>query len=394
MFGNECLTRPRMRPGVAQQRTTRILFFIAGSAISAWAPLVPFVKQRLMLTEDVLGLLLLCIGFGSVMTMPLSGVLAARLGCRKVLSTAVVAALILLVTIGVVEDIKLLAVTLFFFGGAIGTVDVVSNVHALIVEKAAGRRLMSGFHGGWSIGGFAGAGLFGLIMNLFGTSPVVTMSVIALFLFVLFLFIARHILPYGADGAGTSIFSLPKGLAVWIGLLCFLLFLAEGSIQDWGAVFLVSMRGMELSSAGIAYMIFSIMMLIGRIGGDKLTQLIGARQAVVGGGIVAGIGFFLIVLTDGKLSLFGFAVVGLGAANIVPVLYSILGRQTVMPLNAAISAVTTMGYMGILLGPALIGFIAHATSIVKSFEMLGALMFLQAIISYWLYQKGHSFNSK
>lgn len=370
--------------GVWQQHATRALFFVAGFGVAAWAPLVPFIKNRLGIAEDILGLLLLCIGIGSVLTMPLAGVIAARYGCRRVLTLTGIVLPLLLLLLSVLSSLPLIVVMLLLLGATIGAMDAVVNIHAVLVEQASGRRLMSGLHGLWSVGGFAGAGLFGLLMQS-GLSPLTTMACIAGIIWVTLAIFCRHLLAYGGKG-GKSALAMPKGIVALIGALCFVSFLAEGAVLDWSGVFLTSLRGMDLSMAGSGYAAFSVAMLLMRLCGDRLVQKLGDRRLVIGGGVVTACGFLLtILLEDAHLSLWGFFLIGIGAANIVPILFSLLGHQTVMPIGAAVAAVTTLGYSGILMGPAAIGFIAHQVGLLSAFALMAVLLLLQAVMANYVY---------
>ena len=148
---------------------------------------------------------------------------------------------------------------------------------------------------------------------------------------------------------------------------------------DWSAVFLKSLRHINPAHAGWGYAVFSVAMTIGRLSGDRVVQSFGRRTVIVFGGISAASGLVVAVLIPTWIAaLAGFGMVGLGASNIVPVLYSALGRQRVMPANLAVGAVTTVGYLGILAGPALIGFIAHAASLPTAFLCVAAMLLLVA----------------
>ena len=160
--GEDCVIQEYEKPGLAEQHATRAIFFVGGFGAASWAPLVPLLKARLGIAEDVLGMLLLCIGIGSLLTMPLSGAAAVRLGCRRVLTAAGLVYGALLLALCTVSSFQLAIPLLLIFGATMGCIDVVVNIQAVIVEKAAGRRLMSGMHALWSVGGFAGAGLFGI----------------------------------------------------------------------------------------------------------------------------------------------------------------------------------------------------------------------------------------
>jgi predicted MFS family arabinose efflux permease len=364
-----------------QQISTRVAFFIAGFGIAAWAPLVPYAKDRLGIDEGALGLLLLCLGTGSIITMPLAGALAARFGCRLMIWAASLLICVSLPFLATVASVPALVIALLIFGAAIGTVDVVVNIQAVIVEKASGRAMMSGFHGLWSVGGFVGAGIVSALLWA-GVSPLVAMLCVIVVIVGLLLTFGKHLLPYGSEEKDGPLFVLPKGIVLFIGFLCFIVFLAEGSMLDWSAVFLTSLRGVDFSYAGLGYSLFSVAMTIGRLSGDRVVQKFGGEKILIFGGICAASGVTIaIFIPTWTASLIGFGLVGLGASNIVPVLYSVLGRQKVMPTNLAVSAVTTLGYSGILAGPALIGFIAHTTSLSFAFLVVAVMLLIVAASS-------------
>lgn len=368
-------------PGYWEQFSTRVAFFIAGFGIAAWAPLIPYAKDRLNIDEGILGLLLLCLGAGSIITMPLAGALAARFGCRLMILIASLLLCISLPFLATSASIPALTITLLIFGAAIGTVDVVVNIQAVIVEKASGRAMMSGFHGLWSVGGFIGAGVVSGLLGA-GISPLVAVLCVVVVIVGLLLAFGKHLLPYGSEKKNAPLFVLPKGIVLFIGFLCFIVFLAEGSMLDWSAVFLTSLRGVDFSHAGLGYFLFSVAMTIGRLSGDRIVQVLGGKKVILFGGICAALGIIIAIFIPTWIaSLIGFGLVGLGASNIVPILYSVLGRQKVMPANLAVSAVTTLGYSGILVGPALIGFVAHTTSLTFAFWGVAAMLLLVAASS-------------
>jgi MFS family permease len=160
---------------------------------------------------------------------------------------------------------------------------------------------------------------------------------------------------------------------LFIGLLCFVVFLTEGAMLDWSAVFLVEMRNVDFSRAGLGYAAFATTMTIGRLSGDAIVRRLGHKVVVGLGGMCAAAGLGVATLSPAwQVAVVGYALVGIGCSNIVPVMYSLVGKQAVMPEAVAVSAITTMGYAGILLGPALIGFVAHATSLTTAFLVVAA----------------------
>ncbi len=243
-------------PGVREQNATRVAFFIAGFAIAAWAPLIPYAKQRLAVDEQMLGLLLLCLGIGSIVTMPVTGTLAARFGCRRVIWAATFVICLALPYLALASTVAALALALVVFGAGVGTVDVTVNIQAVIVEKAARRALRSGVHGRFSPGGLVGAGGMSALLWA-GASPLfATLCVVALIVVSLVAF-GRWLLPYGSE-RDTPLFVWPRGFVLFIGLLSLICFLAEGAILDWGAVFLTSVRGVDPPYAGWGYTIFQL----------------------------------------------------------------------------------------------------------------------------------------
>ena len=363
----------RQAPSAATRRATRIVFFITGFGSSAWAALVPFAKTRADISDGGLGLLLLCLGIGSIVTMPISGALAAKFGCRRVMIAAALIVAATLPLLATLSALPLLVLTLMAFGAGIGALDVAMNIQAIMVERASGRSMMSGFHGLFSLGGIAGAGGMAALLSS-GASPLVATLCVSAGILMALAVSASHLLPYGAKNEGPA-FAIPHGVVLFIGMLCFVLFLAEGAVLDWSAVFLTSTRHMDPSYAGLGYAAFAVTMTIGRLTGDRIVDRLGQKRVVLIGGLCAALGFVVATtLPSWHMALLGYALVGVGCANIVPVLFSAVGRQSVMPEHVAVPAITTLGYAGILAGPAGIGFIAHLTDLPTAFLVLAAML--------------------
>ncbi|MDQ0324300.1 putative MFS family arabinose efflux permease [Rhodopseudomonas julia] len=358
---------------------TRLAFFIAGFGTACWAPLVPYVKTRLGVDEAGLGLLLLCLGVGSVLTMPAAGALSGRIGARAVILAGSLGLAVTLPLLAVAPTSAAIAVVLFAFGASIGAVDVGANVHAVEVQDAAGVPLMSNFHGLYSVGGLIGAaGMTGALSV--GLAPSVAALAAAVILALAIVVASPRLLRTRAEDH-TPLFVRPRGIVLLIGLLAFVMFLTEGAMLDWGAVFLTENKDFPASQAGIGYAIFAGAMTIGRFTGDRFTRLVGARNMLLIGASLATIGLLKIILMPAPLSLIGFLFVGLGAANIVPLLFTQAGRQKVMPAGLAIAAMSMFGYAGVLLGPALVGFVGKAFGLPIAFGMLAAMVTVVAACS-------------
>ena len=361
------------RPGARERIATRLAFFIAGFAASAWAPLIPFAKRRLALDDAQLGLMLLCLGIGSVLMMPLAGGLAARFGCRRTILAAGTVICLCLPALMLAPSIPVVAAALAVFGASLGVLDVVMNLQAVIVERASGRAMMSGFHGMYSVGGIAGAGGVAGALT-WGASPLVAITDTAVLAALLLAAARGGLLAQSGEGDHPA-FALPRGRVLLVGAVCFAMFLSEGAVLDWSAVFLSTVRHADPATAGFGYVAFAATMTLGRLTGDRIVQTLGAFRVVVCGTLVAAAGFALAILSASPMAgLAGFALVGAGAANVVPVMFSAAGRQHDMPTHLAVAAVTTMGYAGVLLGPAALGFVAKATSLPMAFGLLVALL--------------------
>lgn len=370
-------------PGPRQQFATRLIFLIAGFGMAAWAPLVPYAKDRAGIDDAVLGMLLLCLGAGSIVAMPLAGILSARHGCRRVIlvSTAVFAAA--LPFLATASSLPALMVSLFIFGMGIASLDVSMNVFAVIVEKASGRSMMSGFHGMFSLGGILGAGAVTGLLAL-KLAPLHAIYAVLAVLALALVVVAPAVLPYGGSSDG-PLFALPRGIVLLIGAVCFVVFMMEGSVLDWSAEYLTSPHhGLPKEQGGLGYAAFAATMTAGRLGGDWVVQRLGGSRVVVLGGLIAAAGAGLTLVPSWPVALAGYALVGVGCSNIVPVMFSAAGRQTIMPENLAVPAITTVGYAGILAGPALIGFVAQVSSLSSAFVMMAVLLLAVAFSARFL----------
>ena len=366
-----------------QQHATRAAFFLPGFATAAWAPLVPFAKHRTGLDEGSLGLVLLCLGAGSLLAMPIAGMLAARHGCRAVMIATLVMVIATLPLLAVAPSPLTLGLVLFVFGAGVGACDCVMNMQAIMVERDSGRPMMSGFHAFYSIGGAVGAGAMTALLAFHLPPWLVCLLASA----VMAALLAISLPYWRTDKApgDAPMFAVPHGVVLAIGVLCFVAFLAEGSVLDWSAVFLHEVQQVDPSRAGLGYLAFAIAMTVTRLVGDGVVARLGRHRSILIGSLVAASGFALATFAAWMpLALCGYALVGLGCANIVPALFSMAGNQKVMPESLAIPAITTLGYAGVLAGPALIGFVAQASSLVFAFSAVAVTLVLVGLCARWV----------
>lgn len=353
---------------------TRTIFLINGLGMSAWAPLVPFARDRLQLSGASLGALLLCLGIGSLAAMPVTGTLVARFGCRRVMCFSTLLVLMMMPLLATADSHLVMAAALMLFGAGLGMLDVAMNYQAVQVEQAADKPMMSGFHGFFSLGGILGAGTVSLLLSQSFTPLAATLVVMAVMLLLL-LWRLPVLMNERLHQPDQPWLVIPRGWVAFLGLLCFILFLAEGAVLDWGALLLLQNPEMTPAWAGLGYAVFSVAMTLGRFSGDKIIQRFGRYPVMLTGALTAAAGMSLAVwLPWPEIALLAFLLVGFGLSNTVPMLFNAAGNQQDMPANLAISAMTTLGYAGILSGPALIGFISQWISLSGAFLAIALLL--------------------
>ncbi|CDB35438.1 putative uncharacterized protein [Phascolarctobacterium sp. CAG:266] len=374
--------------GKKEQMAARMAFFISGFAVATWAPMIPAVKDKLQIGADILGMLLLSIGISAFIFMPLAGMLSRSYGCKKVLRTAIAVMAADLIILSLLGNIWGFLVFLAVFGAAMGCIDVNMNLNAVIVENASKKRMMSGMHALWSVGCFAGAGLFSFLAKA-GLGITVIAAIHSLIVMVFTAIYSRHFLNFKGAGNEKPI-AIPKGIVVFFGLLACITFLGEGAVMDWSGVLLTEVKNTELSLAGVGYAVFSVAMLCMRLLGDKIVAVLGEEKTLVFGSIIGAIGFLSVIFLENFYAIqLGFVLMGLGLANIVPTIYSLTKYQKVMPINAAVTAITSMGYTGVILGPAVLGFVAHGFGITQVFYLLAVLLVAQAVaVKYYFAKMG------
>ncbi|MEI2558546.1 MFS transporter [Acinetobacter pittii] len=372
-----------------QRLATRLSFFSLGFATAAWAPLIPFAQQRLNLNHADFGLLLLCMGIGSMIAMPATGALVKRWGCRPLIALALMVLMVLLPSLTIWSSIVTMAVALFIFGSAAGCLGVAINLQAVVVEKHSVRALMSSFHGMCSLGGLTGAMLVTALLAV-GLSPLMsTLSVVMILLVIGGVAIPSCLTSFEQDEKphedttqAPKKFYRPDGIILLIGMMCFIAFLSEGAAMDWGGIYLTSKYQLNPAFAGLAYTFFALSMTTGRFAGHILLKQWGEKNIVTYSAIGAAIGMAVIVTAPvWQVVVLGYALLGLGCSNIVPVMFSRVGRQNNMPKAAALSLVSTIAYTGSLSGPALIGLIGEWTGLSTVLTGVAVLLFIIALLN-------------
>lgn len=376
---------------IKARKATQLIFLVCGLGIASWAPMVPYAKDRLGLNDANLGLLLLLLGGGAITMMPITGFLTARIGSRIVILISSLVMAFTLPLLLMMSSSLTLGVILFIFGAAVGTIDVAVNAHAVHVQNLYGKHIMSSFHGLFSVGGLLGSLGLGLLIKL-GLQPVSASLGIAVLLIIIALTQYRYLFSASIEKDAIKDFSAVekfdtrgafswlRGNVLFLGGMCFVVFLSEGAMLDWSAVFLRENRGIESAFTGTGYAAFSIAMATMRLVGDHLVARWQTKRIVIWGSLLGASGLFLAVFTPWfGTALLGFILLGLGAANIVPVFFSEGGKLKGVSPTVTIPAITTMGYAGQLAGPALLGFIAYHFSLPLAIGFTGILLLMVAV---------------
>ena len=358
---------------------TRLAFFAAGFAMGCCAPFFPFIKENVSADKSEFGLLLLCLGIGAIIAMPITGIVSAKRGSKPMILLGGFLMALLIPILVVVETQSILAIIIFLLGASLGTLDVAMNVHAVEVEKIEKRSLMSNFHAQFSIGGLIGAGLMTVFL-FFGVSILISSFISSSITFIAMTLTVKRLL--NVSTVEKTKFMLPKGVVILLAIFAAIIFLIEGAVVDWGALLIIDRELTTPESAGIGYILFSVAMVVARLFGDEIVKAIGEFRVLIFGVIITILGILIIVLSNITIiALSGFMFIGLGVANLVPIFFSAAGRQSVMPPAIAIASVTTTGYAGILLGPVIIGYVAEVTSLSIGFSILIPLIVLIVIFS-------------
>ncbi len=372
----------------AARKAVSVIFFINGFCFATWAVHIPYVQERLSLSEGVLGLALLSIAIGSLLMMPLTGSLIARFGVRRVLGGAAFGFCGLLPFLLLMPHLGFLIAVLFCFGGAGGTMDIAMNAEAVHIEQDYGRSIMSSFHALFSLGGLTGAGTGGLLLGL-GVAPPVQAAGMAVVLILGVLWAlpyVSNILPKAPKS--TSMLTLPTGPLLGLGLLAFLVMVSEGVIMDWSTVYMRNTLATTPGFSAMGYAAFSLMMVVGRLLGDQLVQQWGGVHLVRVSAALACVGFGGALWVGTPLAaIIGFGCVGLGCANIVPVIFSTAGQAPDVSAGHALGGVATTGYLGFLIGPPLIGWTAEAVGLTAALGFVvlftGLIMVAGGRIMQW-----------
>jgi len=374
--------KPKRTPTRAARFAIYAMFFFHGMVFSNWAARIPDVQSKLGLSEASLGLALLGLSIGVIVSLPFVGGVISRIGSHRVAVIGGAVYALALVPISLAPSFITLFLSLLMLGFAGGFNDIAINAQGVEVERRAGKSLISSMHALYSMGLAVGAFLGGRFV---GGSLLLHLGLAAAVLSVANLAVFRFLLPIEGEGdEGTPAFSLP-GRALWgIGLVVFLGTIAEGGMVDWSTKYMIDVVGEEGTRAALGLTVFSALMTVGRFGGDMIVRRFSRVTILRTGAVFAGSGLLIaVVFPSFYATLAGFALTGLGLATVVPLGFSIAGNTPGVPSGAGIAGVASIGYSSFLAGPPLIGFVAELTSLRASFGIVAGLlgvMFVMALV--------------
>jgi predicted MFS family arabinose efflux permease len=345
-------------------RALRTQFFVLGVMFATWGVHVPTVKAHYGLGEQALALAMLAGGVGALAALAQAGRIVGRFGPANVAATMGVLCCASVASLLALPFYAALLVVMLAFGITGSLLDVAVNVEATEIERLSGRPLMSGFHGMFSLGGMAGASL-GSAAPALGLSAQGHLFIATGLGAVAVLVASRAMLPVEPAAAGEKHpLSIPRGPLLLLGVLASMGLIAEGAMYDWSVLFMKQERASDASTAALAYASFSGAMAAGRFAGDWVRARMSPTRLMRVSGVLAAAGMALaLAVTSPQVALAGFALVGLGLSNVVPVLFSAASQVPGVTPAHGIAAVSGVGYLGMMAGPPLIGLVAEHSSL-------------------------------
>lgn len=350
------------------------LFFINGFVLATWIPYIPSVKRHHQVGDGQLGIILFALTLGGVLGLPLAGWLVARCGSRRVAVAAAASVCLTLPAPVFAPSAIAVALALIVFGVFNGMLDVSMNAQAVDLERRRGRPIMSSFHALFSLGGLAGAGAASATMFAH-VAPVLHVGAVSLGMVALVLAAWPALVVSPPSPASSErVFARPPRQLAALGLLALCGLLAEGAMADWTAVYLRDVLATSPGTAALGFAAFSLAMAAGRFAGDALTRRWGAARVLRVSSVIAALGLAsALLLHDAAAAVVGFGAVGLGIANIVPLVFSAAGRTRGITPGTALAAVATLGYLGWLAGPPVIGLVAEALGLPAALGIVSAV---------------------
>ena len=382
--GEESILERAVSPQ-ANRRSVSVFFFMHGLCFASWASRIPTIQAELNLSASSLGTILFALPLGFFISLAFAGWLIAKIGSKKAVVLSSTLYSMSLVGIGFATSPLQVAASLLLFGFFANLLNISVNTQAVAVEELYQKRLMATFHGLWSVAGFVGAA-FGTWMIGKSVPPLQHFVFVCIFILIAITISAFYLVENDkpTDKKG-PILALPDKALLGLGLIAFCSMMVEGAMFDWSGVYFMNVIHVNSELTGMGYTTFMIAMAGMRFLADAFAGRFGLRRILQVSGMLATIGLLLAVILPQLVpSLLGFLLIGMGVSSVVPMVYSAAGKSKTMSAGMAITAVSSLGFMGFLIGPPLIGFIADASSLRGSFLALtimsGAVVFISSLL--------------
>jgi fucose permease len=346
------------------RQATTTVFFANGAVVGTWVAQIPWVQQRFGLSKAEMGILLVAMSVAVIVAVPMVGQLIVRRGSQQLTLVGAVACALAVNLPVLAPTPVLVALGLLVLGASSALMDVSMNAHGVHVETALGRPIMSSLHAGWAFGGMIGAG-FAAALAALGVDPRVAVAIASALILATAVTAALRVGGGSvAEGDEAPGFILPSRSVLLLAVLCLLVMVTEGAMGDWSGLYLRQDLGSPTAVAALAYAFFTAGMTTGRVVGDRVNRAIGPVRLLRLGALLTALPLATLLLIGiPGVALAGLFVIGLGVANGVPLMFSAAGRQPDTPSGVGIAAVSSMGSIGFLLGPPIIGFLAQAISL-------------------------------
>lgn len=351
-------------------------YFIQGLSFATWASRIPDIKDALHLSDGALGSILFALPLGQLAAMALSGFLVSRFGSRRILSIAACLYPAVLLLLGSVTTAWQLVLALLFFGICGNLSNISLNTQGVGVERLYRRSIMASFHGVWSMAGFAG-GVISTYMVAKHIPPFTHFCIIYAIAFLLMLFARKFMLPrdaHSGEKEKKKVFVKPDRYIITLGIIAFACMICEGTMFDWSGIYFEKIVQAPKDMTRLGYVAFMFTMTAGRFTADYLVTRFGVHRILRMSGLFIITGMMLAILFPYvSTATLGFLIVGIGTSSVVPMAYSLAGRSKKMLPGVALASVSSIGFLGFLIGPPIIGFISELSNLRVSFALIALL---------------------
>lgn len=377
------LSEPQLRQEAKEKTTNRMavsaIFFMHGLCFASWASRIPSIQEKLSLNDATLGAILFALPAGFFVSLPFAGWLIGKAGSRNVVIPSAALYGISLACTGLSDTVQTIAITLFMFGFFANLLNISINTQAVLVEALYKKKLMATFHGLWSLAGFAGAAI-GTWMIGSAIDPLQHFIVICISFLLVNGVVAFYLVKKDQPSEEKRpVFAMPDKSLIGLGAIAFCSMMAEGAMFDWSGIYFAKVVEIDREWTGLGYTTFMIAMAGTRFLADGLSNRFGLKKILQASGVLTTAGLLLVVFFPQLFpSLVGFLLIGMGVSSVVPMVYSVAGKSKILSPGTALTAVSSMGFMGFLIGPPAIGFIAEAVSLQGSF--LGLTLMSTAVV--------------